>query len=187
MTAELRKADVALGGCYLYLPPAASRLEKVQNAQYLINFKYGGFRGTLRSGANIAFKKTVVDGLGGFSESMKSTTADFVKRARAKGYVIAFNPDIAVQTKGTSSLTGFIKQKLRWRESPLNILKRKAKPSKSDIVGIGYTHGLSLALFSLTILAIVWQDFRYFLAPFTLILLIDILLTFIYSETSFLI
>ena len=176
MTQELRKADVALGGCYLYLTSTVSRLEKIQNAEYLISFKYGGFRGVPRSGANIGFKKTLADGLGGFNESIKSTTADFVKRAKAKGYVIGFNPDIAVLTKGTSSLTGFIKQKLRWREYPLGILKGQVKPAKSDIIGIGYTHGLSLVLFALSIVAIAWLDFRYFLAPFTLILLIDIML-----------
>jgi len=81
-----------------------------------------------------------------------------------------------VQTRGTSSLTEFIRQKLRWREYPVSILKNKAKPSKSDIVGTGYTHGLSFTLFALSIAAIVLLDFRYFLAPFILIFLIDMLL-----------
>jgi len=176
MIQELHKADVALGGCYLGLTAAASSLEKIQNAQYLINFKYGGLKGMPGSGINIGFKKAVAHSLGGFNEDIKSITVDFVKRAQAKGYASGFNPDIAVQTRGTSSLTGFIKQKLRWREYPLGILKGTVKPSKSDIIGIGYTHGLSLALLALTILAIVWLDFRYFLAPFILILMIDALL-----------
>lgn len=176
MMAELYKADVAVGGCYLYLASKTSRLERIQNAEYLLSFKYGGFKGTPRSGANIGFKKNVADNLGGFNESIKSVTANFVKRAQAKGYVIRFNPNIAVRTKGISSLTGFIKQKLRWRESLLNILKGKLKPTRSDIIGIGYTHGLSLALFALTIVAIVLLDSRYFLVPFISIFLLDIML-----------
>lgn len=176
MTEELHEAHVVVGGCYLYLPAKASILEKIQNAQYLISFKYGGFKGVPRSGGNIGFKKAVANNLNGFNEAIRSTTADFVRRAQAKGYAIGFNPSIAVQTRGISKFTEFIKQKLRWREYPLSILRGKAKPSKPDIIGIGYTHGLSLLLFAFVITAIVLLDFRYFLIPFISIFLLDNLL-----------
>jgi len=176
MTNELCKADIATGACYLYLSSTTSRLERIQNATYLVSRKYGGFKGTPRSGANIGFKRRVAYDLNGFNEDIKSITQDFVRRARKKNYRIGFNLDIVVHTRGTSSLAGFFEQKLRWRDSLLDILRGRVKPAKSDIVGIGYTHGLSFALFALTIVAIVCLDLRYFLAPFILILLIDIML-----------
>jgi len=128
------------------------------------------------SGNNIGFKKAVADSLGGFREDIKSVTIDFIQRARSQGYTTHFNPDIAVLTRATLSIMEFIKQKLRWREYPLSIFRGRVKLTMSGLVGVCYTHGLSLALFALTILAIVLLDFRYFLAPFILILLIDIML-----------
>jgi len=174
--AELDKADIALGGCYLDSNSSRSTIGKIQNAEYLISFKYGGFRGTPRSGANIGFKKKVAHDLRGFNENTIAVTPDFVQQARNQSYTIGFNPDIAVQTRGVSSVIEFIKQKLRWRQYPLDILKGRVKLSWSDTISIGYTHGLSLALFILTILSIVWLDFRYFLYPFILIFMIDVLL-----------
>lgn len=174
MASELRQVDVIVGG--YYLSSVTSRLEKIQNAYCLIIFKYGGIKGIPRSGINMGFSKAVANNLDGFNEHIKSGAGEFVERAQKKGYKARFNPDIAVQTRGTLSFTEFIKQKLRWREYPLYILTNKVKLTKSGLLGIGYTDGLSFILFALTILAIITQDFRYFLVSFVSILLLDILL-----------
>ncbi len=176
MVTELSRADIVLGGCFLHMTDNATVLEKIQEAEYLLKLKYHGFRGVPRSGANLAFKKDVAEGLGGFREDMKSVTVDFVQRAIKRGYNVRFNADIVVQTRGILKFTELIKQKLRWREYPLSILRGKIKPSRSDIASVGYTHGLSFLLFVFTVLAMVLLDLRYFLVPFVLVLLVDIML-----------
>jgi|GEM_PF-5667168 len=176
MTEDLREADVVLGPCYVCLDSDPSHLEKIQNANYLAKFKHGGLKGTPSVGTNMGFRKAVAEELDGFRTDLKSVTADFIERAQRKGRTIKFNPNIVVRTRGTSSFIGFIKQKLRWREYPLHLLTGKAKPSKLDLIGITYTHGLSLMLFAAAMASATLWDWHPFLLAFVLVLLIDIML-----------
>lgn len=175
MVKELSETDFVVGGYHVYLDSNSGKLEKMQNAEYLIKFRYGGFKGVPRTGGNLGFHKDIISHLGYFNENIKSVTPEFIQRALLMGYNIKFAPDIMVQTWGISNFTGFIKQKLRWREGILSILKLKAKPSISDIMGIGYTHGLSLALLALTVLSLILFDYRYFLSAFISIFFIDLI------------
>jgi len=124
----------------------------------------------------MGFDKAVAENLDGFNEHIISVAAEFVERAQKKGYKARFNPHLEVRTSGASSFNEFIKQKLRWREYPLYILTKKVNLTKSGLLAIAYTDGLSFILFALTTLAIMMQDFRYFLVSFVSILLLDILL-----------
>ena len=176
MAETLRTADMVVGGYHLYLKDKVSVLEKIQNSSYLIQHKYGGYKGIPRTGVNFGFKKNIIEKIGGFNEYSKSVTKDYIKRTLDGGFTVRYEPSIVVQTIGITSLEGFIKQKLRWREGLLDVLIGKTKLSKSNISGLFYTHGLSLIFFLLTIMAIVVFDFRYFLYSFILILLLDIIL-----------
>ena len=141
MVEYLDKFDMVLGSCYAKDP--VSWLEKMQNAHYLIRFKYGGAKDIPTIGVNNGFRKDFVDKIGRFDETKTSVTGDFIRRAKEKDLKIHYNPDIVVHTKCTNSFLGFLKQKLRWRES-----------GASSILTFSYTYGLSFFLFGFILLSI---------------------------------
>ncbi len=149
MVEHLERNDIVVGAYYAKNPQ--NWLEKVQNAQYLIKFKYGGVRGIPSTGVNIAFKKEIVDVVGEFNENKTSTTADFITRGKSKGLKMYYDPDVYVYTKCTSNIRGFFKQKLRWREA-----------GASSLLSFGYTYGLSIFLFAFLILSLHQKEIYYF-------------------------
>lgn len=150
MVEELDKFDMVLGSCYSKDP--ASWLEKMQNAQYLIKCKYGGLREIPTSGVNNGFRKKIIYQIGNFDERKTSVTRDFIRRAKEKGLNIHYDPDIIVYTKCTNRFLGFLKQKLRWRES-----------GASSILTFSYTYGLSFFLFGFILLSIYSLNIFYFI------------------------
>lgn len=149
MVEHLERNDIVIGACYAKMP--GNWLEKVQNALYLIKFKYGGVKGYPSTGVNNAFKKEVVSVIGEFNENKTSTTADFITRGKNKGLKIHYDPDVYVYTKCTGNLRGFLKQKLRWREA-----------GASNLLSFGYTYGLSIFLFVLLLVSVYQKDICYF-------------------------
>ena len=173
MLKNLEAFDIVLGA--YYAKETDTLLEKIQNAHYLIKFKFGGLKGRPSIGVNNSFRKEVVDKIGNFNESKTSITEDFIKRAGEAGFKYYFNPDIIVFTECTKSIKGFLKQKLRWRESSLSYLKGE-KVTYSDLPGLGYTVGLSFILFVSLFLSIFLLNYQYFLFSFIGIFLISFLL-----------
>ena len=170
---ELETFDIVLGA--YYAKETNTWLERMQNAHYLIKFKFGGLKGRPAIGVNIGFRREIVDKIGNFNESKTSITEDFIKRAEKAGLKIHYTPEIAVFTKCTKNIKGFVKQKLRWREDSLNYLKGE-KITFSDLLGLGYTVGLSFILFASLILSILLLYYQYFLFSFICIFLISFLL-----------
>ena len=152
MVEELDKFDMVLGSCYAKDP--ASWLEKIQNAQCLIIYRYGGSRETpnLVSGVNNGFRKKLIYQIGNFDERTISVTQDFIGRAREKGFSIHYEPNIIVYAKCPNSVLELLKQKLRWRES-----------GASSILTFGYTYGLSFFLFCFILLSIFSLNIFYFI------------------------
>jgi len=172
MLKDLKKFDIVIGAYYARDPD--TWLEKVQNAHYLIKFKFGGLKGRPSVGTNIGFRKEVVRKIGSFNESKTSVTEDFIRRAEEAGFKIHFNPKIVVFTKCTTNIKDFLKQKLRWRENLLSYL-RGEKITFSDLLGLGYTFGLSFILFVSFFLSILRLNYQYFLFSFVSIFLISLL------------
>ncbi len=150
MVEELDKFDMVLGSCYAKDP--ASWLEKMQNALYLIKCKYGGLRGIPTTGVNNGFRKNITNQIGNFDEMKTSITGDFIKKAKEKGLNIHYDPNIIVYTKCYNNVLGFLKQKLRWRES-----------GPSSILDFGYTYGLSFFLFGSILLSLYLLNVFYFI------------------------
>ena len=173
MLKDLEDFDMVLGS--YFAKETNTWLERMQNAHYLIKFKFGGLKGRPTIGVNIGFRREIVDKIGNFNESKTSITGDFTKRAEKAGLKIHFNPEIVVFTKCNKSIDGFLKQKLRWREDSLSYLKGE-KITFSDLLGLGYTVGLSFILFASFFLSILLLNYQYFLFPFTSIFLISFLL-----------
>jgi cellulose synthase/poly-beta-1,6-N-acetylglucosamine synthase-like glycosyltransferase len=173
MLKDLEDFDMVLGS--YFAKETNTWLERMQNAHYLINFKFGGLKGRPTIGVNIGFRREIVDKIGNFNESKTSITEDFIKRAEAAGFKINFNPVITVFTKCTKNISGFLKQKLRWRESSLSYLKGE-KITFSDLLGLGYTVGLSFILFVSFFLSILLSNYQYFLFSFVVVFLISFLL-----------
>ncbi|WP_231476830.1 glycosyltransferase family 2 protein, partial [Methanoculleus sp. MH98A] len=150
MVRHLQYYDMVIGACYAKNPK--SWLEKVQNARYLIKYKYGGVMGIPSTGVNNAFKKEIIDIVGGFNEGKTSVTSDFIKRGEKKGLKVHYDPNIYVYTKCASSIRGFLGQKLRWREA-----------GTSNLLSFGYTYGLSLFLFTALLLSLYQKEVGYIL------------------------
>ena len=96
MVEDLDKFDLVLGACYAKDP--TSWLEKMQNAHYLIRFKYGGFREIPTTGVNNGFRKNITNQIGNFDEMKTSVTGDYIRRAKEKGLNIHYDPDIILYT-----------------------------------------------------------------------------------------
>ncbi|KKL68115.1 hypothetical protein LCGC14_2128220 [marine sediment metagenome] len=150
MAEDLDEFDMILGSCYAKDP--VSWLEKMQNALYLIKCKYGGLRGIPTTGVNNGFRKNIINQIGNFDEMKTSVTGDFIRKAKEKGLNIHYNPNIIVYTKCSNSVLGFLKQKLRWRES-----------GPSSILSFSYTYGLSFFLFGSILLSIFSLNIFYFI------------------------
>lgn len=161
MVKHLENYDIVVGAYYAKKPE--KWLEKIQNAHYLIKFKYGGVRGIPPTGVNNAFKKEVVGIIGEFDENKTSTTSEFIDRGKKKGLKIQYDPDVYVYTKCTSNIQGFLRQKLRWRET-----------GASDLKTFGYTYGLSIFLFASFLLSVYQMD----VSPFTFVLIATYMLSF---------
>ncbi len=173
MLNNLEKYDVVLGA--YYAKNTDTLLEKIQNAHYLIKFMFGGLKGRPSIGVNNGFRKEVVEKIGNFNDSKTSITSDFIKRAVEAGFKIYFDPEIVVYTRCTKSFNGFLKQKLRWKEESLNYLKGE-KITFSDLLGLGYTVGLSFILFLSFIISILLLNYQYFLFYLSIIFLFSFLL-----------
>lgn len=173
MHKDLEDFDLVLGS--YFAKETNTWLERMQNALYLIKFKFGGLKGRPAIGVNNGFRREIVDKIGNFNESKTSITGDFIKRAEKAGLKIHYNPEIAVFTKCTKNIKGFVKQKLRWREDSLSYLKGE-KITFSDISGLGYTVGLSFILFVSFFLSILLLNYQYFLFSFVGVFLISFLL-----------
>ena len=173
MLKDLEDFDMVLGS--YFAKETNTWLERMQNAHYLINFKFGGVKEIPTIGVNNGFRKEVVEKIGNFNESKTSITGDFIKRAGETGFKIHFDPEITVFTKCTTSINGFLKQKLRWREDSLNYLKGETI-TFSDLPGLGYTVGLSFILFASFILSILLLNHQHFLFSLIGVLLISFLL-----------
>lgn len=164
MVEHLRNCDLIVGACYAKAPE--KWLEKVQNAHYLIKYKYGGVKGVPSTGVNNAFRKEIIDIIGGFDETQTSITADFINRGKKKGLKIHYDPEVYVYTKCTSNLRGFFKQKLRWREAGITSLLSLAwwrEAGVSRLFSFGYTYGLSIFLF-VSLLLSLYQTEVYYIA-----------------------
>lgn len=173
MLNDLEIYDVVLGS--YYAKDTDTWLEKIQNALHLIKSKFGGVKGKPTTGVNNGFKKEVLKKIGNFNESKTSITGDFIKRAEKAKFKVYFNPEIVVFTKCTKTIGGVLKQKLRWRENVLNYLKGE-KITFLELLGIGYTDGLSLILFISILLSLFSLNYRYFLFFFFGIFSISFLL-----------
>ena len=166
MVENLDKFDLVLGSCYAKDPK--TWLEKIQNAHYLIKFKYGGAKGIPTIGANNGFRKDIVDEIGRFDETKTSVTGDFIRRAKEKNLKIHYDPDIVVYTKCTSNILGFLKQKLRWREAGV-----------FSILSFSYTYGLSILLFGSILLSIFMQNILFFIFTFFIVYILSFSIYFI--------
>ena len=164
MVGHLRNYDMVFGAYYAKAPE--TWLEKIQNAHYLAKFKYGGVKGIPSTGVNNAFKKEIIDTIGGFDETKTSITADFITRGKKEDLKIHYDPKIYVYTKCTSNLRGFLKQKLRWREAGIASLLSMAwwrEAGVSRLFSFGYTYGLSIFLF-VSLLLSLYQGEIYYIA-----------------------
>ena len=166
MVENLDIFDLVLGSCYAKDP--TSWLEKMQNAHYLIKCKYGGARGIPSSGVNNGFRKEIVDEIGRFDETKTSITGDFIRRAKERDLKIHYDPDIVVYTKCSSNILGFLKQKLRWRET-----------GAFSILSFCYTYGLSFLLFGSILLSIFMQNIIFFILTFFIVFLFSFSIYFI--------
>jgi len=173
MTGNLKNYDIALGS--FFAKETNNWLEKIQNAHYLIKFKFGGVKGIPPSGVNIGFRTEIINKIGTFNESKTSITKDFINRAQKCGLEINFDPEIVVFTKCTKSFSELLKQKLRWRESILADLKRE-QITFFNILSLGYTYILSFLLLISFILSIFFFDFQLFMFAIVSIFLISFLL-----------
>lgn len=160
MVNDLAKYDLVIGS--YYSKENHKLLEKIQNSHYLIKFKYGGLKGRPCIGVNNGFRKSVILRIGNFDESKTSVTDDFIKRAEKIGLKIYFNPSIIVLTKCTTNMRGFLKQKLRWNESPLLCLKNR-NITFIDLLGLIYVGSLSLFLFISLLLSLASFNPIYFM------------------------
>lgn len=162
MVGRLGDYDMVVGAYYAKKPE--NWLEKIQNAHYLVKFKFGGGMGIPSTGVNNAFRKEIIDVIGGFDETKTSITSDFIDRGKDKGLKIHYDPEIYVYTKCTSNLRSFLKQKLRWREegiSSLLSLKWWREMGVSNLLSFGYTYGLSLFLFVSLLLSLYQKEIYY--------------------------
>lgn len=159
---HLENYDIVVGACYAKDP--ITWLEKIQNAHYLIKFKYGGIKGIPSTGVNNAFRKDILNIIGGFDETKTSITGDFISRGRDKGLKIHYDPEIYVYTKCTNNLHGFLRQKLRWREagtSSFRSLMWWRDTDRSHLLSFGYTYGLSIFLFASLLLSLCYKEICY--------------------------
>ena len=162
MVEHLRNCDLIVGACYAKAPE--KWLEKVR-AHYLIKYKYGGVKGVPSTGVNNAFRKEIIDIIGGFDETQTSITADFINRGKKKGLKIHYDPEVYVYTKYEQS-SWFFKQKLRWREAGITSLLSLAwwrEAGVSRLFSFGYTYGLSIFLF-VSLLLSLYQTEVYYIA-----------------------
>lgn len=160
MVNAIKSVDIVIGSYFAYNPK--TWLEKCQNAHYLIKFKYGGIRGTPSVGVNNAFRKDIINRIGYFDETKTSITGDFFRRAQDADLKILYEPSIFVYTKCTNTISGFFKQKLRWREA-----------GPSSIGSFCYTYGLSFLVFGSLLIGIYLLNLWFFVITFLAVYLLS--------------
>lgn len=97
LAAELKSVDAVGGGLEpASLDTAAERFEQARRERL-----YGSARGFVDAlpSCNLAFKRGVLDAVGGFDEDYRTASAedyDLCSRVRAKGYSILYEPSLSV-------------------------------------------------------------------------------------------
>jgi cellulose synthase/poly-beta-1,6-N-acetylglucosamine synthase-like glycosyltransferase len=162
MVADLENYDMVIGS--YYAKDIKTWLEKIQQAHYLIKFKYGGSRGIPPAGVNNAFRKEIIESIGVFNETTTSITEDYIQRAIRHGLKIFFDPNIVVLTKCTNNLLGFFAQKLRWREINSNAIFS---------LSFCYSYGLSFLLFGSLLISICIQNAMIFILGLLVVYLLS--------------
>lgn len=176
MVKDLQKHDLVIGSWY----PKSTNYwgEKIQNSFCLMIFKYHALNRISDVGVNNGFKKEIVTKVGDFNESKLVVLSDFMQRAIDEGFNVFFDPEIVVYAKCTKSIKNLLMQKLRWREDILSISNTETFKI-SDLLGIGYTFGLTFVLFLSFCISIISLDFKYFLYSFFIVYCISFL---VYSK-----
>lgn len=89
---------------------------KFQTAHCMARFSLPGAWSFPSVGANNAFRRSVWEAVGGFSETTRSPTSEFRQRVEALGQRVQFLPEPSVRTYYPNTLRGYVIQRLRWRE-----------------------------------------------------------------------
>ena len=138
-------------------------VEKIQYSEALVKLKYSRNNSTYVSGANNAFRKSLIDDIGLFSEETPSPTEDFIERLKIINKKIYFSPEIIVYTKFESKLKNYIIQKLRWRRiSNISFLKIKSM-SLSKFLSFNFTILFSFIQFFVILYSFYTENYNYFL------------------------
>jgi cellulose synthase/poly-beta-1,6-N-acetylglucosamine synthase-like glycosyltransferase len=76
-------------------------------------------------GANVAYRREVLEKTGGFDERMEAgEDVDLFLRAVKLGFGYVFNPKLTAKTLNPSALTGFFRQRLRWGSGFVNLYEK---------------------------------------------------------------
>jgi cellulose synthase/poly-beta-1,6-N-acetylglucosamine synthase-like glycosyltransferase len=83
------------------------RAEAVMGAVYIVG------------GAAAAYRRTVIQELGGFDERILTEDIELSTRLQHRGYRVGYAADAVVYTEGPSDLVGLCRQRLRWKHGRL--------------------------------------------------------------------
>jgi cellulose synthase/poly-beta-1,6-N-acetylglucosamine synthase-like glycosyltransferase len=116
-------------------------------------------------GANVAYRRDVLEKIGGFDERMEAgEDADLFIRATKAGFGYFFNPNLTAKTFNPSSLPAFFRQRLRWGTGFVYLFK---KHSNVLTLKVKRCFTLTAALiFSPLLLLVDWRLIWFFILMF---------------------
>ena len=149
MASELGRVDLIYGTFRLWdVSSGDGKWLKIQESQQRVKWGPGARKVFSPVGASMGFKWVIGQDIGGFAENGTGEDADFGERALKCGWVVSSSlaDHARVQTKGTDTYSGFVRQALRWRNlRPLKKLLRGSWPGWDGVRMLGYSNGVSLA------------------------------------------
>ena len=119
-------------------------VEKIHDARLVAMHRYSVPFKKYGIGTGTAFGKDLLISVGGFSESVISTTGTAVEKILNKGYLIEKAENAKMDVIVEKSFKQYLKQKLRWRELQITELSHNRGWQCARNL---YVHGLSLLLF----------------------------------------
>ncbi len=95
-------------------------IELLQQLEYLYGFFFRRADSVFNSvyiigGAAAAYRKSVLDDVGGFDENLITEDIEMSMRILAAGYKTRYAPDAVVYTEGPTTWSSLSKQRLRWK------------------------------------------------------------------------
>jgi len=131
---------------FTYKKNPTNILSKIQQASKLAIHDYGYYRNVEYNGASIAFRKEILRSVGGYDTTTISTTDSTAEKVRDAGFKSKYLKNAIVYSDSTTRLIPYLKQKLRWRESIIQDLRRRKFNKLFSVRGF-YTYCISAVLF----------------------------------------